>query len=149
LGAAVTTIVRLVLGAAALAGIGTPGHSQDLQTDGILWDPDGKVAAALAFAPGDRAVVAYVVRGTGEDHGSKKKVNWSEVRLTDVSTGRHRVLHRTATPVELPGVAADHALRGFTADGRKVAVTTTDPGGTTTDLLLNVIEPEPKDKEKK
>jgi hypothetical protein len=144
-----TTTVRLLLAIAALIGLGTSGYPQDLKTDGVLKGPDKKVAAALAFAPENRAVVAYVVKGTSENEKSKKKTNWSEVRLMDLATGKYRVLHRAETPEGLPGIPANHTLRGFTADGKKVAVTTTDPGGTDKELLLEVVEPKAKDKEKK
>jgi hypothetical protein len=110
---------------------------KDLKTYGVLKGPDGKVAAALEFVRGDRAVVAYVVRGTSEaEHG--KKVNWSEVRLMDLATGNYRVLDRAETPVVLPGIGANHTLLGFTGDGKKVVATTVDPGGTPKELLLNV-----------
>src|SRR5262245_62860526 len=138
----------LLMGVVVLVGVVPPGHAQDFKTDGILKGADGKLTAALAFAPGDRAVVAYVVRGTSEDEKTKKKTNWSEVRLMDLETGKHRVLHRAATPEELAGRGANHTLRGFTADGKNVAATTTEPGGTTKELLLEVAEPKAKDKEK-
>jgi hypothetical protein len=139
-GSGMTIMVRLVLVTAALVGIATAGHSQDLSIDGLLKGPDGSVAAALALAPGDRAVAAYVVRGTSEDAKSGKKLHWSEVRLLDLATGRHRVLDRAATPEWIPGISANHTLRGFKADGKKVAATTTDPGGTTRELLLEVVD---------
>jgi hypothetical protein len=48
------------------------------------------------------------------------------------------VLDRAATPEGIPGISANHTVRGFTADGKKVAATTTDPGGMTRELLLEV-----------
>jgi len=61
-----------------------------------------------------------------------------EVRLLDVASGKHRVLARAATPAALPGIGANYTLLGFTADGKKLAVSTTDPGGTTQKLLLDI-----------
>jgi len=69
-----TTTVRLLLAIAALVGIGTSAYPQDLKTDGVLKSPDGKVAAALAFAPENRAVVAYVLRGTTDPGGTTKEL---------------------------------------------------------------------------
>jgi hypothetical protein len=107
-----------------------------LKQDGALKSKGGKVAAALAFAPDDRVVAAYVA--TGQEGEKDKLRNWAEVRFLDVASGKHSVLARKATPAALPGIGANYTLLGFTADGKKVVVSTTDPGGTTSNLLLDV-----------
>jgi len=68
----------------------------------------------------------------------EKLTNWAEVRLLDVASGKHRVLARAATPAALPGIGANYTLLGFTADGKKLALSTTEPGGTTKKLLLDI-----------
>jgi hypothetical protein len=138
-GAPILTGIYLILGLAA------PTRGQQLQQDGALKQKrGGGIAAALAFAPGDRVVVAYVAHG--REGEQEKLTNWAEVRLLDVASGKHRVLARSATPADLPGIGANYTLLGFTADGKKVAVSTTGPGGTTKKLLLDI--PDFKEKEK-
>jgi len=90
-------------------------------------------------APGDRIVVAYVASGS-EGEKEKRKV-WAEVRLLDVASGKQRVLARTSTPAELPGIGANYTLLGFTADGKQVVVTSSDPGGTIKKHFLDVADP--------
>jgi len=126
-------------------GLAVPAWGQELKQDGILKNKGGKVAAALAFAPDGRVVAACVV--TGQAGEKDKLTNWAEVRLLDVASGKHRVLARKATPATLPGIGANYTLLGFTADGKKVSVSTTSPGGTTTNLLLDI--PDFKDEPKK
>ncbi len=102
----------------------------------------------MTFAPGGRTVVAYVAIGS---EGEKlQKINWSEVRLLDIGSGKYRVLARAATPAALPGIGANHTIRGFTADSKQLVVTTSDPGGTITELRLDLAEPkkEPEGKGK-
>jgi hypothetical protein len=64
--------------------------------------------------------------------------NWAEVRLLDVASGKQRVLVRAATPAALPGIGANYTLLGFTADSKKLAVSTMGPGGSTEQLLLDI-----------
>jgi len=120
-------------------GITPPVNSQELKKDGILQYQGGRIAAALAFAPAERIVVAHVASGSAGEN--LNKVNWSEVRLLDVATGKLRVLARAATPFALPGIGANHTIRGFTVDGKTLVVSTSDPGGTITELRLEVAEP--------
>src|ERR1039457_6401381 len=101
---------RVLLAVGAL-GIMASAHAQEIRHDGVLKGPGGRIAAALAFAPGDRIVVAYVTGGSEDENG--QKINWSEVRLLDVASGRYRVLARASTPAALPGIGANHTLRGF------------------------------------
>jgi hypothetical protein len=129
-----------------LLGLAVPARGQELKQDGILKNKAGSVAAALAFAPGDRVVAAYVAQGTEGDKA--KLMNWAEVRLLDVTSGKYLVLVRAAAPAALPGIGANYKLLGFTADGKKVAVSTSDPGGTTLKLLLDIPDFEAKQKEK-
>src|SRR5215471_18343852 len=115
--APILTSICWFLAVAALAPTAVHADAKpvkDLKADGVLKGPDGKVAAALAFAAGDRAVVVYVVRGAGEAEKGKTKVNWSEVRLMELATGKYRVLDRVETPEGLPGIGANHTVRGFT-----------------------------------
>jgi hypothetical protein len=130
-------------------GIGVPVRGQELKTDGVLKKDGGGIVAALASVPGERVVVAYVARGT---EGEKEKLtNWAEVRLLDVQSGKYKVLSRAATPATLPGIGANYTLLGFTADGKKVVASTTDPGGTTKKLVLDLpdFKDEPKGKGEK
>lgn len=76
-------------------------------------------------------------------------MNWAEVRLLDVSSGKRQVLIRAATPATLPGIGANYTLLGFTTDGKKLDVSTTAAGGTTKKLLLDIPDfKEVKDKGK-
>jgi hypothetical protein len=131
----------LVIG---MLGLMAPAHGQELKQDGVLKKDGSGIVDALAYAPGDRIVVAYVARGT---EGEKEKLtNWAEVRLLDVASAKHRVLVRAATPAALPGIGANYTLLGFTADAKKLAVSTTEPGGTLKKLLLDI--PDFKEKQK-
>jgi hypothetical protein len=132
--------VLVILGLTAMT------EGQELKQDGILKKDGSGIVAALALAPGDRIVTAYVAGGT--DGEKEKLTNWVEVRLLDVASGKHRVLARTATPAALPGIGANYALLGFTADGKKLAVSTTDPGGTTKKLLLDIPDFKEEQKQK-
>jgi len=134
------TLALVILGFTALA------QGQELKQDGVLKKDGGGIVAALAFAAGDRIVTAYVAAGT---EGAKEKLtNWAEVRLLDVASGKHRVLARDATPAALPGIGANYTLLGFTADGKKLAVSTTEPGGSTKKLLLDIPDFKEEQKEK-
>ena len=138
-------IIRCTALVIVMLGLTAPAHGQELKQDGVLKKDGTRVVAALAFAPGDRVVVAYVAGGT---EGAKEKLtNWAEVRLLDVASGKHRVLARTATPAELPGIGANYTLLGFTVDGKKVVITNSDPGGSTKKLLLEIADPKEAEKE--
>jgi hypothetical protein len=130
-----TTTIRWAALAVGILGLALPVRGQELKTDGVL-KKDGGVVAALAALPGERVVVAYVARGT---EGEKDKLtNWAEVRLLDVRSGKYKVLARAATPATLPGIGANYTLLGFTADAKKVVASTTDAGGTTKKVVLDL-----------
>lgn len=132
-----TSLVLLML------GVTSPAFSQELRKDGVLKypGPQGQVAAAMTFAPDGSIVVAYVAGGS--DGQGLQEMRWSEVRLLNVASGKYRVLARASTPATIPGIGANHTLHGFTVDGKKLVVSTLDPGGTEHQLILDVAEKEP------
>jgi hypothetical protein len=129
-------IIRWPALVVGILGLAATARGQDLKQDGVLKKGGGGIVAALSFAPGNRVVVAYVA--TGQEGEKEKQMNWAEVRLLDVASGKYKVLARDATPAALPGIGANYTLLGFTADGKKLAVSSSDPGGTIMKLLLDI-----------
>jgi len=88
-------------------------------------------AGLVAFGADGKVVLAYVVSGRAGDD------NFAEIRLLDVATGKHRVISKATTPVALPGISANFRLLALSADAKALAVTSTDPGGTAKQTIVN------------
>lgn len=108
---------------------------QEPQSQVVLKRGDVGVAA-LTLSEEGTVLVGYVASGRGVEKANE--INWSEVRLMDVASGKHRLLSRYVTAANVPGTGANHALLGFSPDGKTLAVRTIGLGGNRIDFTLDV-----------